>query len=397
MYRMNASGPVGQTGGMNIHINPYDQSYLYSTTSSGINSGHISLSSPYSTGTGGAGGHIYSGGTTLNRHMATSNSGHHSSLTNGNVTVGPVSACSSGNLALNQPPSTSLLHSVTSSQSAVAAAVTASTAPPGAMATASSMTTTGSSAFGGQIHASQISSSPGTQLTGRTNSTHGITSNLLHSHSSSSSPHHHSHPHTHHHQQASSSTQSPSVVFNGGPSMVTMVNGTSASGMVNGSVSNSNNNSTHQMLPSTLDTSSPSDAPQKKTFYVLIILIAIGITVMVITVITAIVIFFKCKLPLLIFLLNLNTHLLRIHCTFKSTTLEFQKGTFPLEKGERQVEPMVESSCAPFTRLFFLFFHSGDKVQLHVCVYVLQCMFQMDSPFMAVPSLMLSRFSPSFH
>lgn len=321
MYRMNASGPVGQTGGMNIHINPYDQSYLYSTTSSGINSGHISLSSPYSTGTGGVGGHIYSGGTTLNRHMATSNSGHHSSLTNGN---GPVSACSSGNLALNQPPSTSLLHSVTSSQSAVAAAVTASTAPPGAMATASSMTTTGSSAFGGQIHASQISSSPGTQLTGRTNSTHGITSNLLHSHSSSSSsPHHHSHPHTHHHQQASSSTQSPSVVFNGGPSMVTMVNGTSASGMVNGSVSNSNNNSTHQMLPSTLDTSSPSDAPQKKTFYVLIILIAIGITVMVITVITAIVIFFKCKLPLLIFLLNLNTHLLRIHCTFKSTTLEF--------------------------------------------------------------------------
>lgn len=243
----NANGSIGQNG-MNIHVNPYDQSYLYSSTT-GMNIGHISMS-PYSTTTGTTGGHpghIYSSGTTLNRqHITSSSNGH--SISNS------VNGSSNGNLALHQLPSSTLLHSASAvtSSPAVGAAVTAA-------ASGSSLGPPMSNAF------HQTSPPVTTQLTRTNSSSHGLTN-------------------VHHNQQSGQG----GVAYNQAISNGSLgANGNSGS-----------NNSTHQMLPSGLDPSSPSDPPQKKTFYVLIILIAIGIIVMVITVVTAIVIFFKCKLPL---------------------------------------------------------------------------------------------------
>ena len=263
-------------GDVNVHVNPYDP---YSMISGNISSPYSSLAAS-GAAAGGAGGVVDSGASGLYGNaarpsvtaatLAANNRLHFSNSSRNSVNVTNNTCNGSNSNLLHHQTSLSLSQSAVTSSAAAAAsaadgtAVTANIAPLAANISSSStsnITPIGnviSSASARLLDANFTQSSSSQLISNATN-------NLLSARNHQPQPQ--PQPQQLHHAS--------SVLF----------------------TSNSLGN-THVLPNSSLDVnaSSPSsDTPQKKTFYLLIVLIAIGITIMLLTVVTAIVIFFKCK------------------------------------------------------------------------------------------------------
>lgn len=280
---MNGSshGIVRANGDVNVHMNPYDAYTLNSCISGNMSSPYSSLVSP-AAGGGGGGGVIYNGATGLYGNVSSSSSSpltannrlHFSNSSRNSVNV-TNNTCNSN--LLHHQTSLSLSHSATATDGAAGTTC----ANIGPLVT--------------NIPSSSSSITPIGNVISTTASSRLLDGNFTQSTSSSSSS-----------QLMSNATNNLLTTRNHQPQQQQQqLHHASSLHFTSNSLGN-----THVLPNSSLDVnaSSPSsDSPQKKTFYLLIVLIAIGITIMLLTVVTAIVIFFKCK-SFLLFLLSLIIH-----------------------------------------------------------------------------------------